>query len=85
MNYIIIAAEIIFFIWLLIAVLFVFIIPILYWVFCSNEYEDIGSNTDEGVMVIVLIWPVLLILGIFYLPLECIRQIRFYIKKRNKS
>lgn len=85
MNYIIIAAEIIFFIWLLIAVLFVFIIPILYWVFCSNEYEDIDSNIDEEVMIIVLIWPVLLIFGIFYLPLECIRQIRFYIKKRNKS
>ena len=85
MNYIILAAEIIFFIWLISVVLFVLVIPLLYWVFCSNEYENIGSNTNEEAMIIVLIWPVLLIFGIFYLPLECIRQIRFYIKKRNKS
>lgn len=85
MNYFGLIISILFIIWLIGAVLFNFIIPLLYWVFCSNEYENIGSNTNEEAMIIVLIWPVLLIFGIFYLPLECIRQIRFYIKKRNKS
>lgn len=82
MNYFGLTISILFTIWLISIVLFVFVIPLLYWIFFANEHEQVGGNMDEEVMMAIILWPVLLAFAIFYLPLEGIRQVRFYFKRK---